>query len=121
MGDLDRHARNNLGFSAAYIVTMDPAGTEALQQAIRHMHGCDSVWIESVPIHETHEGKTVWQGEVQIFELVDNPKAKRAYAWSHATEGTRRRFVAVLGVPPVIDAKTAVQASIVSTFKKAQN
>lgn len=91
---------------------MDPAGVDALRDAIRHMHGCESKWIESVPVTETFNGETVWDGEVQVFELVAHPKAKRAYAWSYATEGTKRKFVAVLGLGPVKDAIAAVRASI---------
>ena len=36
---------------------MDPAGIPALIVAIRH---CEARWVESVPVNETHEGKTVW-------------------------------------------------------------
>ena len=100
---------------------MNPAGLPALLDAIRHLHGCEAIFVESVPVHETHEGKTVWDGEVQVFDLVGHPKAKRAYAWSHATEGAKRKFVAVLGLPPVVDARTAVQASIVAQYKKTQS
>lgn len=91
---------------------MDDAGVEALRDAIRHMHGCESTWLESVPVVERFKGEVVWAGEVQVFELVDHPKAKRAYAWSYATEGTRRRFVAVLGVPPVDGPVAAVRIAI---------
>ncbi len=93
---------------------MDPAGTDALRDAIRHMHGCESTWVESVPVTEMFNGATVWEGEVQVFDLVAHPKAKRAYAWSYATEGTKRKFVAVLQLGPVTDAITAVRASIAS-------
>lgn len=93
---------------------MDEAGIDALQIAIKNMHGVDSKWIESVPVHETFKGETVWQGEVQVFELMGHAKAKRAYAWSHATEGARRRFVAVLGIAPVNSAVDAVRAAIAS-------
>lgn len=41
-------------------------------------------------------------------------KAKRAYAWSHETNGGKRRFYAVLGLAPVVDAVTAVRASTVA-------
>src|SRR4051812_47905132 len=91
---------------------MDPAGSAALREAIRHMHGCDAKWVESVPVTETFHGKTVWDGEVQVFFLIGHPQATRAYAWSHVTEGTKRQFVAVLGLGPVVDATTAVRASI---------
>lgn len=100
---------------------MDPAGLPALLDAIRHLHGCEARWVESVPVHETHGGQTVWDGEVQVFDLVGHPTAKRAFAWSYATDGTKRKFVAVLGLPPVVDARTAVQAAIVAQYKKTQS
>jgi hypothetical protein len=101
---------------------MDPAGLAALVEAIRHLHGVEARWVESVPVHEkTPGGETVWHGEVQRFTIARHPKATECFAWSYSTEGAKRKFVAVLGVPPVVDAKTAVQASIVATYKKAQN
>jgi hypothetical protein len=35
------------------------------------------------PVHETFQGQTVWAGEVEVFDLVGHPKAKRCYAWAH--------------------------------------
>ena len=78
------------------------------------MHGCESTWIEAVPVTEMFEDEVAWDGEVQVFALRGHPKAERAYAWSYATEGDRRRFVTVLGIGPVQDALTAVRASIVA-------
>jgi hypothetical protein len=63
---------------------------------------------------------TVWEGDVEVFELIGHPKAKRGYAWSHPT-GERdkdERVIAVLEIPPVISARTAVQAAIVSRSKQ---
>lgn len=92
----------------------DEVSIDELRKAIKHMHGCDSRWLESVQVHETHESATVWRGSVQVFELVGHSKAKRAYAWSHQTTGGTRRFLAVLEVAPVVDAVTAVRASIIA-------
>jgi len=98
---------------------MDEAGNEALQEAIRHMHGCGSIWVESVPVHETFNGEVVWEGDVEVFDLIDHPQAKRAYAWSSSTDTAgRRRFYAVLGVGPITDAVMAVRASIVADTKR---
>ena len=91
---------------------MDPAGIEALREAIKHMHGCDSRWLESVPVIEKFKDEIAWEGEVQVFELVGHPTVTRAYAWSHETNHGKRRFFAVLGLGPVKDAVTAVRASI---------
>jgi hypothetical protein len=93
---------------------MDDAGLPALQDAIQHMHGLRSEWIESVPIRETFQGELVWEGEVQVF-AVEHPKATRAYAWSNlVNDSGRRKFFAVLGIAPVDSPLTAVQASIAS-------
>lgn len=97
---------------------MDPAGLPALVDAIRHMHGCEATFVESVPVRETLNGKTVWDGEVQVFNLRGHPTASRAYAWSHATEGAKRRFYAVLHDGPVDSAARAVRAAIVADPKK---
>src|SRR5438876_9676866 len=107
---------------------MDPAGLPALLDAIRHLHGAEATWVESVPVREvfrqprrggtvTYIDRVVWEGEVQVFDLTGHPTASRCYAWSHATEGTRRRFVAVLHVPPVDSPEKAVRASIVAEAK----
>jgi hypothetical protein len=98
----------------------DAAGILALLDAIRHMHGCAARWVESVPVHEMHDGQTVWDGEVQVFDLVGHPKAKRAYAWSHETEGGRRRFHAVLGLPPVDGPVMAVKTAVLAEYRHVQ-
>lgn len=69
---------------------------------------------------ETFQGETVWDGEVQVFELHGHPDAARAYAWSHATESddAKRRFVAVLEIAPVRDAVTAVCVSIAADNRR---
>ena len=46
-----------------------------LQDGIRRLHGVESKYVESVPIKETFQGKTVWEGIVEVFELVGHPKA----------------------------------------------
>jgi hypothetical protein len=93
-----------------------------LQLTIEHLHGCYAHWRESVPVHEVFRGQTVWQGDVEVFDLTGHPKAKTCYGWSHPenADGTGERFVAVLEIPPVKSPQTAVQASIVVDAKKAR-
>jgi hypothetical protein len=45
-------------------------------------------WVESVPIKEVFQGRTVWQGEVQVFSLSGHPTASCCYAWSYVTDET---------------------------------
>ena len=91
-----------------------------VQVAVSQLHNCGATWRETVPVHEVFRGQTVWQGEVEVFDLNDHPKAKRAYAWSHreGTDDQGERFVAVLELPPVVSPVTAVRASIVADKKK---
>ena len=88
----------------------------ALRAAIWNMHSCGAVHHETVHVHESLQGQTVWDGDVEIFELMQHPKAKRAYAWAHldGLKDEETRFVVILEIPPVESAKTAVQASIMA-------
>lgn len=90
-----------------------------LQVAVSQLHNCGAVWRETVPVHEVFQGQTVWQGPVEVFDLSGHPKAKRAYAWSHkeGKDDKGERFVAVLEIPPVESAVTAVRVQIVKDVK----
>jgi hypothetical protein len=67
------------------------------KEAVESQHGGAATFVESVPVTETHNGQTVWQGIVHVFDLAGHPKATRAYAWSSPIEGSdKRRFFAVL-------------------------
>jgi hypothetical protein len=77
---------------------------------------------ESVAVKEVFQGKIVWDGIVEVFDLHDHPKTHRAYAWSHATDDPKnpKRHVTVLHIPPAISPQTAVRAAIVQEFRNAQ-
>jgi len=93
-----------------------------LQAAILNLHGCKATYVETVPVTETFQGETVWEGEVEVFETTDHPKAKRIYAWGHATgeDDQARRYVCVLELPPVDSPQTAVKAAVVAEIKNAK-
>jgi hypothetical protein len=93
-----------------------------LQDAIRRLHGCEAEYLETAPVTETFQGETVWQGDVEVFNLRGHPKAKRAYAWSHLAgkDDKGQRFVAVLELPPVDSPETAVKAAIMQEIKSAR-
>jgi len=92
-----------------------------LQAAIRKIHGVEPTYVETVAVRETFNGETVWEGDVQVFEVVGHPTAKRAYAWSFFNEDSRkRRYIAVLGDGPVVSAQTAVRAYIVAGVKSGE-
>ncbi len=92
---------------------------QELQDVIRRLHGAEARHIESVPVKETFQGKTVWEGIVEVFELDGHPEASRAYAWAHETDdpANPRRHVAVLHLHPIKSAQDAVRAAIAQEFK----
>jgi hypothetical protein len=95
---------------------------EELQAAILNLHGCTSQYVETVSVTETFHGETVWQGDVEVFEIRGHPKAKRAYAWGHVTgeQDQARRYVAVLELPPVTSPQTAVKVAVAAEIKNAR-
>jgi hypothetical protein len=96
---------------------MDDAGIPALVEAIKHLHGLDATWVRSEFIREEFNGELVWQGDVECFSVTGHPVVKEAFAWSYPTEAGKRRFMAILGLPPVTGARQAVQAAIVADRK----
>jgi len=93
-----------------------------LQDVIRRLHGVESRHVESVPVKETFQGKTVWEGIVEVFELHGHPKAPKAYAWAHDTDDPDKpkRHVTVLHVHPITSAAQAVRAAIVQEFRSLE-
>ena len=92
-----------------------------IQAVFLKLHGCKANYVESVPVVEEFQGETIWQGDVEVFDLVGHPKATRGYGWGYVTseEGGRRYFT-VLELPPVDSPQTAVKIAIVSEIKNAR-
>lgn len=92
---------------------------EDLKQAVEGLHNVKAKYRKKTHVTETHEGQTVWDGDVYVFDLKNHPTAKQAYVWSsHIRGSTKRRFYAVLHAPPVQSAQDAVRASIVNDYKQ---
>ena len=99
----------------------DDVSPEELARHVQVMHGVPARFVEAVEVHETHEGRTVWEGAVKVFALTGHPSgATRAYAWSYPTDGGKRRFHAVLGLPPVDGPVMAVRTAVLAEYR-AQN
>jgi len=90
-----------------------------LQEAIRATHGCESRYVESVSVREVFNGIVAWEGTVEVFDLIDHPKAKRCYAWSFQ-DGNQTRSVTVLELPPVDSPETAVRVAIASKARELE-
>ena len=95
---------------------------EELKEVIRKLHGTEAKHVETVPVTEEFQGETVWQGEVEVFQIRGHPKAKRCYAWGHVTgdDDQGRRYVTVLELPPVDSPQSAVKVGVAYQVKKAR-
>jgi hypothetical protein len=92
---------------------------EELQDVIKLLHDSESTHVETVPVKEVFEGKTVWDGEVEVFDLHDHPKTSRVYAWTYeADNAEQKRHVTVLQIPPATTPENAVKASIMADYKE---
>ena len=93
-----------------------------LQEAIEKREGCQSKYIESVPVSEMFRDKQAWIGEVGVFELMGHRKAKRAYAWNYHERKDGKMMsetTIVLELPPVDSAQAAVKVAIAAKGRKA--
>ena len=92
---------------------------EDLKHVIRELHGAESTHRESVPVKETWQGQTVWEGVVEVFTLHGHAKADTAYAWSHDTDDpdNPKRHVTVLHIHPATSPLSAVRAAILQEYR----
>jgi hypothetical protein len=89
-----------------------------LKEAVETQHGGRASLAQSVPVKETHNGQTVWEGVVHVFDLEGHPKATRAYAWASPLEGSdKKRFFAVLHMGAIKSPADAVRAAIVAEHR----
>ena len=93
---------------------MSEVSADQLKQAVETQHGGMATLLQSVPVRETFQGGMVWDGVVHVFKLIGHPKATRAYAWSYERQDGKRRFFAVLDIPPIMSPLDAVRAAIVA-------
>lgn len=75
---------------------------------INQTHHCVAVHRATVPAAELFLSRTVWDGDVEVFDLANHPKAKRAYAWgSPKREINKPREITIVVEIPSAEAKTA--------------
>jgi hypothetical protein len=64
---------------------------QELRDAIRRLHSADATHVGSVAVKEVFDGKLVWDGIVEVFDIIGHAKASRVYAWAHNAEVQRGR------------------------------
>ena len=88
-----------------------------IKKVIKKLHDSQTTHIATEYVKEIFKDETVWEGEVEVFELTDHPNTSKCYAWSYR-EGKETKYTKVLELPPVDSAIKAVRASIIDKYKK---
>ena len=83
-----------------------------LQSEIRRLYGLESVHVRTVPLTEQVEGKILWQGEVETFDVAGHPVARRCFAWGYEGDDGKLNYTAILQLPPVDSERSAVRAAL---------
>ena len=92
---------------------MQSVGAEQLKHVIESQHGGTATFVQAMRIVTPKAVQSDWDGIVHVFDLQDNPKAKRAYAWAAAIHGSNKpRYFAVLHAGKVTDPIEAVKAAV---------
>jgi hypothetical protein len=79
----------------------------------------NSTWMVAELVERCGEYKRL-HGDIEVFDLNGHPKAECAYASGHldGEKDERTRFNAVLEIPPVVSAETAVRVQIIKDVKE---
>jgi len=88
-----------------------------LEKAIHELHGTAALYLCTDSVRETLQGRTVWEGEVEVFSITGHLKAPLCYAWSYQ-DGNKEHFATVLQIAPIRTAADAVRAYIVADVRK---
>jgi hypothetical protein len=87
---------------------------EELETVIVKLHGCEARAVDTVPVEEVYRGRVIWKGDVTLFELTGNARARRCYAWGLPDETGTLEITTILEIPPVTSAEMAVKVAIAS-------
>ena len=93
---------------------------QKLRAAITRLHGCEAAHVMTIPVTEKRDGKIIWEGDVELFNLRGHSDAIACYAWSFMDDSRVEQFSAILKLPPVVSAETAVRAAMERRAKNAK-
>ncbi|MBV8976443.1 MAG: hypothetical protein JO261_09120 [Alphaproteobacteria bacterium] len=98
---------------------MSEPEADLLKQAVEAEHGGTATFVQAVPVHESHNGVTLWDGVVHVFDLHGSDSgAFRAYAWTYTGDDGARRVFSAIHTPQIVGPRAAVRAALVAEVGK---
>jgi len=95
---------------------LDGESIHLLRRVIRELHGCESELLGCIEVSELVGDTPIWQGQVQVFQLIGHARARLCFAWI-----ANGRFYAVLESPIVRSPLDAVKFAHVSASEPLVN
>jgi hypothetical protein len=91
----------------------------SLKSIIYQQHGCDSEHNHSVRADVGFRDQVIWQGIVEVFDLIKHPFAKRCFVWKSgpAANNPYGSVIASLESGPISCPEIAIRAAIVADIK----
>ena len=87
---------------------------DELLTAIENRAKCGAVYLQTQPVKLSMDGKALWKGKVEVFQLKDHPLAKLAFGWGVENDQKKMEYVTVIGIPPLDSPLSAVKAFVAS-------
>ncbi len=69
--------------------------------AIEGKARCTAVFVHTQPVRIAVDGKFLWRGKVEVFDLKGHPYARRAFGWAIKHKEKKIEYVTVIGIPPL--------------------
>ena len=85
---------------------------ESVQEAIENRAKCPAVYQGTQPIKFSMDGKVLFDGKVEVFQLKDHPQAKLAFGWGFENKIKKMEYVTVMGIPPLDTPLAAVKGYV---------
>ena len=90
---------------------------EQLKELIEREYSTTAKHVETVAVLETFNGETIWDGEVEVFDVPEFSDADQVFAWDFDDDSGQQQ-VTVAQIPPATTPENAVKAYIVSQYGK---
>jgi hypothetical protein len=87
-------------------------GLRRLQDSVQQLHGCLAAHVATIPLTDQRDGKILWQGAVEVFDLQGHPNAERCYAWASRVDDGWEYHITVLRLELVDSPRSAVRAAL---------
>ena len=85
--------------------------------AIEQRAKCGVAYVHTQPVRIVMDGRVLFRGKVEVFNLKDHPYAKRAFGWAIKQKDKRTQYITVIGIPPLDTPLMAAKAYLANQKK----